>query len=593
MKPLNTSKAWPPIAVFDIEATQWVNVVLLCHVDELGNRTHFASVSDYLDWLFTTPLDHVWAHWGGHYDNRFVIGELMRRNIEFEVVMSGSHAIITKAFPPGRNPFHFCDSGRLMPDSLAKIGKTIGLPKLDVDRGHMEKLTHAEMVEYCFRDCDIVVKGLQEMKRALGDVGADFAYTLASIATRWVRRSDVLEWHRFFQKSRKAGKNYKLEMQAADEYATPAFFGGRTEVFRVGAFTGPLYYYDVRSSYPWSMTQDLPTYPKGISVATGRGVERRLETCGITEADVHVPESTYLPLLPVYENGKLLFPVGRFRGRWTNLELIEALRAGASVKIRSQYLFEPTPFMEPFVRTFFGLRQEAIQEGDAMKSYAYKTLLNSGYGKLNETVERARLIYGAERVNKAMRDGEKVFPTNLPGIYKTTSEEEGAFRHVAAGAYVTARSRLLLWRKMQEVLRLGGRIFYCDTDSIVTDVPLPKEPDELGNLKLEYELAEFEAFAPKVYRMVTTSGDTYYKVKGTPVERGDDGEKLSADKAQERWEAYTSGIPIGKAGITGLLTDLRKGRALPVPETLSRAMRNADSKRRHENGDSRPLVLSS
>jgi tripeptide aminopeptidase len=72
----------------------------------------------------------------------------------------------------------FCESARLMPDSVAKIGKTVGLAKLDVDRSHIEELTEAEVLEYCFRDCDIVLKGLQFMRDAFKSVGADFAYTV-------------------------------------------------------------------------------------------------------------------------------------------------------------------------------------------------------------------------------------------------------------------------------------------------------------------------------------------------------------------------------------------------------------------------------
>jgi len=584
MKSLTGSNEWPAIAVFDIEATEWVNVVLLCHVDESGRRRCFRTMSAYIDWLLRTEIEYTWSHWGGKYDNRFVIAELMRRDVEFEVIMSGSAAIIVKAHFGSDRTIQFCDSARIMPASVAQIGKTIGLPKLDVDRSNIGALTFEETATYCYRDCDIVVKGLQEMKRALTEVGADFAFTLASIATRWVRRSECLDWSRFEDKAN------KKEMKVADAFCEPAYFGGRTEVFRVGDFKQTLFYYDVRSSYPWSMTYDLPAYPMG---EVKKVSEQNLNDFGVTEATVTVPVGTYLPVLPVYDGGKLLFPVGKFRGRWTNLELIQAINAGASLKIHAQYLFEPVAFMKPFVETFFGLRQEAISDGDAFKSFAYKILTNSAYGKLIESVERIRLIHGEQRVAESLKRGDSIEPTNMLGLYQSTSQQEGAFRHVAAGAYVTARSRLLLWDRMNKIVKSGGKIFYCDTDSIVTDTELKEEPDELGNLKLEHVLTEFEAFAPKVYRMVTDDGQTYYKVKGTPVEKGDDGEKLSQEKAFKRWQDYTTGIPVGRLGLSGLLTDINRGRIAPQAEMLSRALRNTDSKRMHQRGDSRPRVMQS
>ena len=45
---------------------------------------------------------------------------------------------------------------------------------------------------------------------------------------------------------------------------------------------------------------------------------------------------------------------------------------------------------------------------------------------------------------------------------------------------------------------LGGKVYYCDTDSIITDVRLPCS-DKLGDLKLEYEFEEGIFLMPKVY----------------------------------------------------------------------------------------------
>ena len=589
MKPLTDRTDWPPLAVFDIESTAWVDVFLICHVDEFGNRVSFPSISDYLNWIIASQVEYVWAHWGGKYDNRFVLAELHKRGTSFEIVMSGSHAIIVKAFFHAGRVVNFCESARLMPDSVAKIGKTIGLEKLDVDRSHLEKYTLTEAIEYCYRDCDIVLRGLQEMKRALTEVGADFAFTLASIASRWVRRSGVLDFDRFYEGSGPKAKYSKL-MTKSDEWCLPAYFGGRTEVFKQGVFKGPLYYYDVRSSYPWSMLGDLPAYPLGWS-APARTITQSLERCGISEAIVTVPKGTYLPVLPVRGDGKLLFPTGTFRGRWANIELLEAYRAGAKIKILGQCLFEPKPFMAGFVNTFFGLRQEAISEGDAFKSYAYKIMLNSAYGKFCETVERVKIVSGEDRIRDAISSGQNPEQTTTPGIYRITTSEVGAFYHTAAGSYITARSRCLLYDRMKKVRDLGGQIYYCDTDSIITDIELPPEPDALGNLKLEMVLTEFEVWAPKVYRAVDTDGKTYYKVKGTPVEKGEDGLKLSEEKSLERWKMYIAGEAVGREGLSGLNTDINRGTMIPRAETLSRALRNKDSKREHVNGESRPLVL--
>lgn len=596
MKPLKGRRDWPKLAVFDIEAEKWVKVTLVCHVDEYGARKAFWDVPSYLNWLFRGfEGDHVWAHWGGHYDHRFIIQEATMRGWSWETVQSGNLIIIvTVMHPKTRKKIHFCESARLMPDSVERIGKTIDLPKLDVDRSHIEKLSLPDAMAYCLRDCDIVLKGLQYMRKALKLIDADFAYTLASVSSRWVRRSSALQWQKFYvpDPSNPRKKIYSPQMLLADEFCMPAYFGGRTEVFKAGKFTGPLYYYDIRSSYPWSMTLPLPAYLKDIGPPP-KNTRRALEKCGISEAIVTVPD-TYLPILPVRGKGKLLFPVGTFKGRWTNLELVEAIKRGAKVKLTSQCTFYPMTFLKNFVDTFYELRLKAIEEGDPFRSYAYKIALNSLYGKLIESVDRKSIVHGSRAVNRAIAvHGEKAIePTPCPGVYAVSTTQDGSFRHVAAGAYVTARSRLRLFEGLEKARQAGGNVYYCDTDSIVTDVPLTGEKDELGGFKLEATFSEFEALAPKVYRAITDEGKRIWKVKGVPIRVKREGVPIPDEECERRWRDYVEGRAVEKEGITGFATDLRHSRISPQAQILSRAMRNPDTKRIHTNGDSVPLSLS-
>jgi hypothetical protein len=591
MKPVAGITEWPALAVYDIEAENWVDVVLVGHVDEFGNRVTFKSIAEYTEWLFTKfQGDHVWAHWGGHYDHRFIIHHATLNGWEWETVQSGNMIIIVTITHLGKT-IKFCESARLMPDSVAKIGKTVGLPKLDVDRSHIEKLTYQEVVEYCLRDCDIVLLGLQSMKKAFKGVGADFAYTLASIATRWVRRSPALKWYRFYDYDRTTKqKVYSKQMLLSDEFAEPAYFGGRVEVFKQGTFTGPLYYYDIRSSYPWSMLHDLPAYFTGFAIPN-ENIDKALARCGISEATVTVPRDTYLPVLCVRYKGKLIFPTGTFRGRWTNIELVEAKKQGVSIDIiHAQALFTPKPFLRSFVTTFYGLRQEAIDKGDSFKSYTYKICLNSIYGKTVESVERTSVVYGHDTVEKALEEygtdqnkEEYIKPTNTPGVYIICSVSDGPFRHVSAGAYITARSRLKLLEGMRIALANGGQIYYCDTDSIVTDVELPMFSDELGNFKLEETFSEATFISPKVYKATTIKGEKIFKVKGIPVKA------LDPKESEQRFDDYVSGIAVPKDGISSFIQDINKGTTAPRAFTLERALRKMDSKRIHENGNSLPL----
>jgi len=62
----------------------------------------------------------------------------------------------------------------------------------------------------------------------------------------------------------------------------------------------------------------------------------------------------------------------------------------------------------------------------------------------------------------------------------------------------------------------GVKVYYSDTDSVVTNVPLPDwmVGTELGQVKLEYVVKKAVFLAPKVYALVTEDGQEIIKVKG-------------------------------------------------------------------------------
>jgi len=620
MKPLSDFNKWPTLAVYDIEATDWVNVVLVGHVDEIGNRKTFTSIESYLSWLFSDDFKgtHVWAHWGGHYDHRFVIAFATKNNWLWEIIQSGNTMIIVKLIHPlTKKEVIFCESARLMPDSVAKIGKTVGLEKLDVDREHIENLSQEQVIEYCLRDCEIVLKGLQLMREVFDSVNCDFAYTLASIATRWVRRGKNIDWHRFYTKNSSGVNVYDENMLKADEFCLPSYFGGRVEVFKTGVYKKRLYYYDITSSYPWSMTQELPLYFKQFR-PPHPNLEQALRICAISEASIYIPEGTLeFPILPYRYEGKLIFPEGRFRGRWTNLELEylwqKTKDKGVEIKIHGQAEYESSDFLRGFVDTFYGLRKEAKLSKDEFKTYAFKILLNSLYGKLVENIDRKSIIFGEEIVNRAIENYSRraVKETEVDGVYALVFQELGPFRHVAAGSYVTARSRLRLLEGIEMCHREGGQVYYCDTDSIITDREIKafdqKFANDLGNFKIEHDdIVAAEFVSPKVYRFTTKEGKDIYKVKGMPVKG------LTEDERLLRWDLYNyevspesktrvdkrrlseqDKIKFGsKDGIAGFMTDLNKGNIEPRRQLLQRKLKHKDSKRRHKgNGISEPLYI--
>jgi len=63
-------------------------------------------------------------------------------------------------------------------------------------------------------------------------------------------------------------------------------------------------------------------------------------------------------------------------------------------------------------------------------------------------------------------------------------------------------------------------LYYSDTDSVVIDKTLPEEvtAKELEQLKLEHIVKKAVFLAPKVYGLLTESGEEIIKIKGIPHE---------------------------------------------------------------------------
>ena len=73
-----------------------------------------------------------------------------------------------------------------------------------------------------------------------------------------------------------------------------------------------------------------------------------------------------------------------------------------------------------------------------------------------------------------------------------------------------------MFKVIYRLVELGIEIFYMDTDSIVTNAPLPADliGNELRLFKLEQDVAKGYFISPKLYALQTTNGNFIVKAKG-------------------------------------------------------------------------------
>lgn len=312
-----------------------------------------------------------------------------------------------------------------------------------------------------------------------------------------------------------------------------ALYGGRTEAFEKywsqEENGGELYVYDFNSSYPASTREPMPVDRMRVEWDEQRNRELiarfvdpkdtiRETTVGFVEATVFIPPDCEYPPLPVRWNGKLTFPTGYLQGVWDVEELALVAHVGGEIrKTHRGVWFHAEPVLRPMIDAVWSMRSEARA---VLKKFEGREALSADEqtekAKAKATAEITKLIMNSSTFGKwGMRQHRERYVSrksakNMPERFKSLAKQGDAYDGEKDDAkygmvpcfidadyvapqiadHITALARVRLWRAFEQVRKLGGRVWYCDTDSIVTNVALP-ESKELGGLKREYVDKEY------------------------------------------------------------------------------------------------------
>lgn len=488
-----------------------------------------------------------------------------------EALAEGDHAAAKRYVGKRWRRWRFLDSYKLIPTSLDKAAKGFGLEgKLSHDLDLPE--WDPSWPRYNKQDCVELFGVLGKFHHYIEDVLlGEVGITAPATSVKLFRR-------RFLKKSIPRS----VETHG---FVRSGYFGGRVEVFRRSGEN--LRYYDINSSYPRAMLDEMPigegVFWEGEPPARFR--DRRI---GFVEADVLVPEME-IPPLPVrakksdgLPEGKLVFPVGRLHGIWEWSELSLALELGCSIeKFHKSVWYESGPLFEDFVRTLYRYRDKSQSDYDPGLAEVVKIMLNSAYGKFGMRTLR----------KKVYRFDDPDLPENaVPAssdpespIWYAEEEVDAPYIIPQIAARVTAVARVQLYRQIFiPTAAAGGKLFYTDTDAGVVDVVLPTGP-KLGELKDEFPeysgKLKGEFVGPKLY-LLSAPGTDFTKVKAKGIERrktGKDGRKLTPKEIDAEFEKRVRKLAAGetlyqkrleKVGTLARAGFLRGPREILVPRRL-------------------------
>ena len=542
----------------------------------------------------------IYSHNGGNFDLQFIARWLVEFSTEegltVEIIPLSSSIMILDV-KRGRDKWRFLDSGRVFTNgstalSLEKVAETFNLPNKQIPEGVDKAEFYANLHRnpdrwnYLQTDCEILHKALSLFVQQLRRLGGDISVSGASTAMRMFRMRfqafDIaISRHFDYCESPEGPLNGECVGCLHDLFRS-GYYGGRVEAFYIKPFESEsdVYYGDVNSMYPFAMLKPMPI--GDFERDDSRHKPKWENEVGYVDATVSIPDTCYLPPLPWRYKNKLIFPTGTFRGVWESSELAQIQRIGGIVQdVHCAVWSEAREIFSRYVTELYKLRDKSRADYNPGSAGIAKILLNSLYGKFGSNYDRERIWISPtvdEIEEKRLRD--------MCDQYKNLFIEDvfvyPDYLIPQIAARVTALARSQLWGLMQDALSQGAKLYYCDTDSIVSTHAFQWSAD-LGKIKLEKVARSGHFAAPKLYRFGDDETE-FRKAKGF-------GKGFGEKSNRSDWQRIIDGSTVDTHRLAKLKSWARTGNGPRVSKVEKHRTSQYDKRRVLDSGDTAPWIV--
>lgn len=354
------------------------------------------------------------------------------------------------------------DSLNWFPAPLAELGEACKLQKMPMPAF---SASDDEWFPYCQRDAEIVFHTFVKLIAWVRDNNFGlFRYTAPSQAMSAYR-------HRFMVKQIYIHDN--KDVKAIERLS---YFGGRTEVYKIGELAETVHQLDINALFPSIMQRCrfpfvLDRYEMSQSY---REILPSLDwSASVAEVDLDTNE----PIFPVRTDTYTIYPAGKFKTTLAGPELVHAWSKGYIRGVRSWAEYKTADIFSDWVGELWTMRQGYKATGETLYAEFTKRLMNSLYGKFGqrspEWINDPGNLSGLPW-SSWMEEGE------LPGeitayrsfgwqIQKQTKREEIDGTFVAIASFVTSYARV----RMNALRAIAERpnVFYQGVDSLIVTNP--------------------------------------------------------------------------------------------------------------------------
>lgn len=394
------------------------------------------------------------------------------------------------------------------PVSAAKLGKFLGIPKLDIN---FDNCSREQLVKYCKRDTLIIKTAIEYYLKFIDE------HSLGKFSLGRPSQALVAYRYRFMNKPVYIHKDKQVQ-----ELEMNGYFGGRVECGFLGKLPKSKYVsLDVNSIYPFVMKKykmpfKLIDYLEAVNISDLPEILNKFAAVG------KVLIVTDEPAYPVKHNRKLVFPTGCFVTTLCSEGLKYAYKHNHLREISELAVYQQEHIFDDYVNYFTKLKEKYSKEGNVFLREVSKYFQLYLYGKFAqqkdiviETLDITFDGYFRQETFDLVTGKTEVLTKLFNKKWITFGREAAGCCSIAIAAHITEYARFYLYSLMKKV---GiDKVLYCDTDSLKIrkrDMqPLKSliHPYKLGKLKIEDEFTKFIINGAKNYETEHTK-----RMKGVP-----------------------------------------------------------------------------
>jgi len=315
------------------------------------------------------------------------------------------------------------------------------------------RVNRKDVRKYCIQDCKLT-KELADHWISL------FQESFSFYPARWISSGYLAE---------KVLINHDIHIPKFDaipytvqDIAWRSYYGGRFEILKRG-FIGEGHLYDINSAYPYALSI-IPDLSKGKWIK--RKTIHPNSALGFFKIQCDIPDCKYVPPFPFRNNGKIIFPTGKFQTYVTQAEL-QACKSSTLYRILEGYQFIPSSNIYPyrnFISNLYKKRIELKNQNNPLQ-LPLKVILNSIYGKT------------------AQRVGNKIGNLFCPVIAST----------------ITGITRAMLYEFVSRH-KIEQNVVSFATDSVISTKKINVDSEKLGGFKLEKSAHDVYVLQNGIYR---------------------------------------------------------------------------------------------